>query len=165
MNLFTEPPVFHTGPRLISRIVVNFKYRDQDAKLHHDIVRRAFSDFEADYTERLKAANGGLATPRRIMYLYGRSFLIQLTALVFTLVYGICQVVTYRWFDNTPWLADGANRMNFGQIAPLILLLLPVLNGAEILYGIYTCTPVLISLIDTRKDEDDKNDSNTSEVS
>jgi hypothetical protein len=77
--------------------------------------------------------------------------MIQLTALVFTLVYGICQVVTYRWFDSTPWLAEGANRMDFDQIVPLILLLLPVLNGAEILYGIYTYARFPHSLTDTRK--------------
>lgn len=134
-SLLTEPPIFHTGARITSTILVRILYRRKDPKERRDLVEGALEELEADLTERFKAP--GVKTNLKIMHLYGRSFLVKMTGLVFILAYGICQVVNYRWFDDTPRLGAGTSRMDFGQIVPLILLLLPVFNGAELFYGMH----------------------------
>ena len=65
---------------------------------------------------------------------YSISFLSNLPVLLFCLSYGITQVSTTRWFFP-PKLAEKANTVSFGQIVPLLLMLIPVLAAAEVYYG------------------------------
>ncbi|KAE9379656.1 hypothetical protein N431DRAFT_526962 [Stipitochalara longipes BDJ] len=65
--------------------------------------------------------------------LYLESFVWQIVWLIFGLSYGIAQLVNVRW-QNSPPLAPGVGRMDFGQIVPLLLLVLPVLAAGEAYY-------------------------------
>jgi hypothetical protein len=66
--------------------------------------------------------------------LYLESFVWQIVWLIFGLSYGIAQVVNIRW-QTTLSLAPGVGEMDFGQIVPLLLLLLPGLAAGEAYYG------------------------------
>lgn len=66
---------------------------------------------------------------------YSRSFLQLIAALFFFLSFGVSQVVATRWGDYQVDLERDSNTMEFGQIVPLILLVIPLLAAAEIFYG------------------------------
>jgi hypothetical protein len=66
--------------------------------------------------------------------LYLESFVWQIVWLIFGLGYGIAQLVNVRW-QYTPSLAPGVGGMDFGQIVPLLLLVLPGLAAGEAYYG------------------------------
>ena len=66
---------------------------------------------------------------------YYSSFLSSIPVSLFGLSYGITQVSVSRWLV-APDITEDANKMSFGQIVPLFLLLLPGLAAAEIYYGI-----------------------------
>ena len=66
--------------------------------------------------------------------LYLESFLWQIVWLIFGLSYGIAQVIKARW-GIAPSLAPDVGKMDFGQIVPLLLLLLPGLAAGEAYYG------------------------------
>ena len=66
--------------------------------------------------------------------LYLESFIWQIVWLIFGLSYGIAQVINIRW-QIAPSLAPGVGEMDFGQIVPLLLLLLPGLAAGEAYYG------------------------------
>jgi hypothetical protein len=66
---------------------------------------------------------------------YADTFVQKLGSMGFMLSYGLSQVATYRWLDDPPQLDPTSNRMDFGQIVPLVLLIIPILTAAEILYG------------------------------
>jgi hypothetical protein len=66
--------------------------------------------------------------------LYLESFVWQIVWLIFGLSYGIAQLVNIRW-QYTPSLAPGVGVMDFGQIVPLLLLVLPGLAAGEAYYG------------------------------
>lgn len=75
---------------------------------------------------------------RRSSYQYDDSFLSSISGIAFSFSYGIAQVVSYRWVYGSG-LTGNASAIDFGQITPLFLLVLPVLAAAEIYYG---TTPV-----------------------
>lgn len=66
---------------------------------------------------------------------YSQSFLQLIAALFFLLSYGISGVVADRWLDFSVDLGEGSSTMEFGQIVPLVLLIIPLLAYAEVFYG------------------------------
>ena len=66
---------------------------------------------------------------------YCGSFLYHIGGLFFALSYGLSQVVVYRWGIDGLSLQAGSNRVDFGQIVPLVLLVLPLLAAVEIFHG------------------------------
>lgn len=66
---------------------------------------------------------------------YSRSFLQLIAALLFFLSYGISGVVADRWLNFSVDLEEGSSTMEFGQIVPLVLLIIPMLAYAEVFYG------------------------------
>ena len=66
---------------------------------------------------------------------YLESFLSHIGGLFFALSYGLSKVATNRWADNGPSLEARSNRVDFGQVVPLVLLVLPLLAAAEIFHG------------------------------
>ena len=66
---------------------------------------------------------------------YTRSFLHLIAALTFLLSYGMSGVAATRWLDYHIDLEEESSTWGFGQIVPLILLILPMLAFAEIFYG------------------------------
>ena len=71
-----------------------------------------------------------------VLLVYFDSFLSSIANRFFDLSYGISQLYEAR-FANPPDLDESDNRMDFGQIVPLMLLAIPVLAAAEIYYGNY----------------------------
>jgi hypothetical protein len=71
-------------------------------------------------------------------YEYDDSFLSSMPDIAFSFSYGVTQVVSFRWIyaslDGLS-LSSTASAIDFGQITPLFLLVLPVLAAAEIYYG------------------------------
>jgi hypothetical protein len=67
-------------------------------------------------------------------YQYDTSFLSSMSGVAFSLSYGISQVVAYRWLDQGVSI-DIPSTVDFGQITPIFLLVLPILVAAEIYYG------------------------------
>lgn len=70
---------------------------------------------------------------KRSSRLYSESFLSTGPLLVFMVSYGFTQLYNSRWHTGAPVSVDQS--MNFGQITPLFLLILPVFSAAEIYYG------------------------------
>lgn len=108
----------------------------------HDAIENAIDICNARRTARIEARLEALSAKhsyiRRIglcIGAYARSFLQCIAALFFFLSYGISGVVADRWMDFSINLEEGSNTMEFGQIVPLVLLILPMLAFAEIFYG------------------------------
>ncbi|KAF2638691.1 hypothetical protein P280DRAFT_551295 [Massarina eburnea CBS 473.64] len=62
---------------------------------------------------------------------YQDSFLSYIPIMVFSITFGISQVVVVTWIDN-PETTDDVRRMGFGQVVAIALLAIPMLTGAEI---------------------------------
>jgi len=71
---------------------------------------------------------------RTYPYHYNQSFLARIGALVFYLSFGITQVIAYTETVVNIFQPE-SSRMDFGQIVPLVLLLLPLLTAAEVIYS------------------------------
>lgn len=67
-------------------------------------------------------------------YRYENSFLSSMSGMAFSFSYAVSQVVAYRWIFGRG-LNGNVSAIDFGQITPLFLLVLPVLAAAEIYYG------------------------------
>jgi len=70
---------------------------------------------------------------RSSSYQYDDSFISFMSGIAFSFSYGIIQVITYRWLYGRG-LNGKASAIDFGQITPLFLLVLPILAAAEIYY-------------------------------
>jgi len=67
-------------------------------------------------------------------YQYNASFLSSMPGVAFSFSYGISQVVAYRWLNQGVSIGIPST-IDFGQITPIFLLVLPILVAAEIYYG------------------------------
>lgn len=65
---------------------------------------------------------------------YRHSLLSYLPTIVFSLVFGISQMIVITWLEN-PKTTDDVRRMGFGQVVALALLAIPALTAAEIYNG------------------------------
>lgn len=73
-----------------------------------------------------------------IAYLYSEmqnSFLSEILILLFGVSYGVFQVITSRNQIPAAGLSGDQNAMSFGQLVPLLLILLPVLAAGEVYFG------------------------------
>ncbi|MCJ1401377.1 hypothetical protein MMC11_004589 [Xylographa trunciseda] len=66
------------------------------------------------------------------------SFLWQVLVTTFGFSYGLLEVCNDRWINPAFEIVDGFDSMGFGQIVPLLLLLLPVLATIEVFEDIST---------------------------
>lgn len=64
-----------------------------------------------------------------------QSFLIKIFVLVISAAYSIAQVVSSR--SNAPSIEGSENTVDFGQVVPIFLLLLPVLSALEMYFEIH----------------------------
>lgn len=64
-----------------------------------------------------------------------RSFLSEILTLFFGVSYGIAQVITNRNDVPDTGLSGDQNAISFGQLIPLLLILLPVLAAGEVYFG------------------------------
>src|SRR5271167_4599169 len=64
---------------------------------------------------------------------YQRSFLSILPSLTYGLTYGIGSVIASR--QNTPNISNSENTVDFGQIVPLFLLVLPIASALKTYNG------------------------------
>ena len=108
----------------------------------HDTIEKAINVCNTRRTAQVEARLEALSTKYSFhcrlglcIGAYSRSFLQCIAALSFFLSYGISGVVADRWLNYHVDLSEGSNTMEFGQIVPLVLLILPLLAFAEIFYG------------------------------
>ena len=64
-----------------------------------------------------------------------RSFLSEIQTTLFGVGYGIAQVITYRNLVPKAGLSGGQDSISFGQLVPLLLIVLPLLGAGEVYYG------------------------------
>jgi hypothetical protein len=69
---------------------------------------------------------------RAISFDYQESFLSEIPSLLLSASYGVTQVVVSRM--NPPEISNSENTVDFGQIVPLFLLILPIMAAAEVYY-------------------------------
>jgi hypothetical protein len=65
---------------------------------------------------------------------YKDSFFLSIPGIAFSYSYGITQAATFRWEDPST-LSDNSSTMGFGQIMPILLLILPIFAACEAYYG------------------------------
>lgn len=68
-----------------------------------------------------------------------RSFLWSSLMIWFSFTFGITNLILQRWYLAPP-LDDNANRMGFGQVTSIFLLLLPFFSAAQGYYGAFSRT-------------------------
>jgi hypothetical protein len=85
-----------------------------------------------DILDGRKSNSQSTGTLRLCSGLYSRSMISIFPPLIFMLTYGFTQMVLYRWQQSN--VLD-ATDMGFGQITPLILLILPAFSAAESYFG------------------------------
>jgi hypothetical protein len=114
-------------------MAINNAIVERDARERARISRRLAKLFKRNQSQTLQQL-------MLTIFAYRRSFLCQIGNLFFGLSYGLSQVVVSRWVGE-PTLQDGSNRVDFGQIVPIVLLTLPLLAAAEIFHGMLLSFP------------------------
>lgn len=133
LKWYSEPPV-ERRPNLFApfyRIYVRFRfgYGKEDAQ---NVTERVHASvLETVFTELLRKRPTPLG-PRS--FLYGNSFLIELSPLLFSLVFGFSKTIT-NFFIHKPQLSSHIRQMKFGQVVAIALIALPILTAMEIHYG------------------------------
>ena len=65
----------------------------------------------------------------------GHSFLSDILTLLFGIVYGITQVFVNRSDEPVAGIVGSQNSVSFGQLVPLLLMLLPLFAAGEVYFG------------------------------
>jgi len=92
--------------------------------------------FDRKFAKLSKSKFGKWLQQLRLTFVaYCTSFLYHIGGFFFALSYGLSQIAAYRWSIDGPRLQAGSNRVDFGQIVPLVLLVLPLLAAAEFFHG------------------------------
>ncbi len=63
------------------------------------------------------------------------SFLSDLLTLQFGVALGITQVIVSRTDEPSAGVVGSQNDINFGQLVPLLLMLLPLFTAGEVFFG------------------------------
>ena len=92
------------------------------------------------------------------------SFLGDLFTLYFGVVFGITQVIVGRTDEPEAGIVGSQNVVNFGQLVPLLLMLLPLIAAGEVYFGnnnnLYAYGPILITLSLERREDTSTKPSN-----
>jgi hypothetical protein len=127
-------------------VYVAFKATKGKADISMELVNNAIIDIKAENDKALNRKFAKLSKRRFSAWLYEfylaldayhGSFVYHIGGLSFGLSYGLAQVATVRWGFEGPILETESNHIDFGQIVPLVLLVLPLLAAAEIFHGKY----------------------------
>ncbi|KFY14274.1 hypothetical protein V491_06106 [Pseudogymnoascus sp. VKM F-3775] len=132
----------------LSNVALYVLFRHTSDRKKHvsmEIIQNAFLEIKARRKARQTARNNtldktfmgaGLAAQHfTILATYSESFLYHIGGLFFALSYGVSQVVANRWNIGAPKVQEGSNRVDFGQIMSLVLLVLPLLAAVEIFHA------------------------------
>jgi hypothetical protein len=134
-------------PNLVEKVVFNIRTRHirknlKPTKREYDVIlKEAVLEMRArnrrTELEKIREATGvrrQVLIFLRASRLYSESFLSTGPLLVFMASYGFTQLYVNRWTAAIPVTIDQS--MNFGQITPLFLLVLPFLAAGEIYYEV-----------------------------
>ncbi|MCJ1383547.1 hypothetical protein MMC17_006661 [Xylographa soralifera] len=111
----------------ISMEAINNAIVESRTKKKANFDRKFAKLFKTTYGEKLLQLQSDFTA-------YRGSFLSHIGGLFFALSYGLSNVATNRWAIDGPSLQAGSNRIDFGQVVPLVLLVLPLLAAAEIFH-------------------------------
>ena len=143
--LYGEHGIQRNSPRLVtvkvSSVILRRRLWRQQPDLSAEDLSRRVAVLVAEHQARSRLerlsrmidAKGIQRDVRLVLYAYPESFLSTIPFMAFSLSYGISRVVDIRW--NRAFSLKGANQLDVGQIVPLLLLVIPILAGAEIFYG------------------------------
>jgi hypothetical protein len=112
----------------VSMEVINNTVIESSAKRKANFDRQFAKFFKSKYSKRLQQFHLTFVA-------YCGSFLYHIGDLFFDPSYGLSRVVACRWATGGPRLQARSNLFDFGQIVPLVLLVLPLLAAAEIFHG------------------------------
>jgi hypothetical protein len=104
---------------------------------HSEVVAELRSSKRLDSLKRIMKATKKSKWQAKLLsssYQYNTSFLSSMSGVAFSFSYGISQVVAYRWLNEGVSIGIPST-IDFGQITPIFLLVLPILVAAEIYYG------------------------------
>ena len=97
------------------------------------------------------------------------SFLGNLLMLQFGVTFGITQVIVSRIYEPSAGIVGSQNDINFGQLVPLLLMLLPLFAAGEVYFGnsanLYAYGLVLTGLVVERHEDMSTRRSNDEETS
>ncbi|MCJ1437996.1 hypothetical protein MMC27_007383 [Xylographa pallens] len=111
----------------ITMEVINNAIIEYRAKRRANLNRKLAKLYKTTYGNKLLQFRSMCVT-------YSESFLSHIGGFFFALSYGLSKVATYRWAIDGPDLEAGSSRVDFGQVVPLVLLVLPLLAAAEIFH-------------------------------
>jgi hypothetical protein len=138
VNLLEPQDRSLNGYLWLFRESVRLKFRKSDwsRKEFNRVFDQRFKDLVTRRKASSATATAGSYWPRfsYLMAEYETSYLSQIPSLWFGLSYGLTQVIIARW-DSQAVPDDQANIMGFGQIVPLVLLVLPMFSASEVYYG------------------------------
>ena len=139
LNLYGTAPTFGGHTTRLARVYCylhmrhRFPGRNRTSAGRMTELERALTRNEEHHQQEYIERTGRIST-FTVLNHYLQSFLSNIATLFFVLSYGLSQVIVSRT-SYAPKLEAGANRMDFGQIVPLILLALPPLAAAEVFLG------------------------------
>ena len=139
LNLYGTSPTFGGHTTRLVRVYCylhmrhRFPGRDRTSAGRMVELEQALSRNEEHDQQEYIERRGRVSTSTVLNH-YLQSFLSNIATLFFVLSYGLSLVIVSRT-SYAPKLEAGANRMDFGQIVPLILLALPPLAAAEVFLG------------------------------
>ncbi|MCJ1281018.1 hypothetical protein MMC26_000336 [Xylographa opegraphella] len=127
MSIYLSLKVFNPRTKSTTMEVIDKTIIKCRAKRRADFNQKFAKLFKITYSNRFQQLSSVFAT-------YRESFLSHIGGLFFAMSYGFSRVVAYRWAFDGPSLEAGSNRVDFGQVVPLVLLVLPLLAAAEIFH-------------------------------
>ena len=155
MRLYSIDPDWSTEDKLALLIYKIFRKRKHKEnlikivieslripKVEQGVLWRRIQEKEryAKARNRLKAAGNKswklaltqiVIVSREIQY----SFMAVLLSLLFAVTYGVAQIIVYRQAKPSGGLTGAENTVSFGQLVPLLLMLLPVFAAVEVYFG------------------------------
>jgi len=78
----------------------------------------------------------GLMLYRAVLFDFAESFILQIFILIINAWYGVMQVIVSR--TGAPATKESVNAIDFGQVIPVFLLVLPILTASEIYFESHT---------------------------
>ena len=115
-------------------LVMRWLHVHTDGLSHKELFTEIVSEQRLQHILAASKATGYKRAWNSLRLQYDESFLRSLPGIGFSFSYGLCQIVAYRWMF-APALTPESNIIGFGQIVPILLLLLPALAAGEALYG------------------------------
>ena len=157
---------YHNGQQLV-KIIIETSHK---TKAEQGVLWRRLNErrrYRRHYYSLRSKRSGTVRRLRLILIMMteiNHSFLGDLLTLEFGVAFGITQVIITRIAQPSAGIVGSQNDINFGQLVPLLLMLLPFLAAGEVYFGnndyLYAQGIVLTALVLERREDILKKPSN-----